>query len=157
MKLYIMRHGHSPSATEAGVPTDAERPLSPLGRQEALAQAQALARAGGKPALILHSPLRRARETAAEAAAALAVAFQPFLSLSNQLGAEDLAQALALPLEKTGELLIVGHQPQIGELSAWLLGRLLDFRPASLAALELDGKPAPGKARLLWAAAPFSS
>ena len=154
MKLYVMRHGHSPSTAESGVASDADRPLSVQGREDARAQARALTQSGGKPALILHSPLRRAVETAAEVSSTLGASARAFPPLSNQLGAEDLAQALAQPLAAAGELLIVGHQPQVGELSAWLVGRLLDFQPASLAALELDGSLSAGAARLLWTGNP---
>jgi phosphohistidine phosphatase SixA len=150
VKLYVMRHGHSPSAAEAKVAGDAERPLSDRGRADVRAQAQALRDAGGKPAVILHSPLRRAAETAAEASAVLGVAARPFGPLANQMGPDDLALELAAPLAKAGELLAVGHQPQVGELCAWLAGRLFEFKPAGLVALELDGAPAAKTARLLF-------
>jgi phosphohistidine phosphatase len=150
MKLFVMRHGHSPSVTESGVQTDAERPLSSQGRKDARAQAEALKKAGGKPALILHSPLRRATETAAEAAAILGVPARVFGPLSNEIGPEELGGALEQPLAEAGEVLAVGHQPQVGELCAWLSGRLYDFKPAGLVGLELPGKPGPKAAKLLF-------
>lgn len=145
-----MRHGHAPSVTEARVATDAERPLSEKGKADARAQAQALKDSGGKPALILHSPLRRAAETAAEAAAVLGVPAKPFAPLENQLGPDDLGRELAAPLAKAGELLAVGHQPQVGELCAWLAGRVFEFRPAGMVALHLEGGLAPNGAILLF-------
>jgi len=154
MKLYVMRHGHSPSTQEAGVTRDADRPLSDKGHADARAQAQRLAEKGERPRLILHSPLRRAVETAREAAAVLGVEAREFEPLSNELGPDDLAERLSEPLKRSQDVLIVGHQPQIGELSAWLCGQLVDFKPAGLAALELPDGPAPRRARLAWAAPP---
>lgn len=145
-----MRHGHSPSCQEAGCATDAERPLSEKGHADARAQAKRLLESGEKPAAILHSPLRRAVETAAEASAVLGVKAVPFLPLSNQLGPEDSAQAISPELARAGSLLVVGHQPQVGELCAYLAGQVVDFKPAGLVALEpSDAALDPKTARLL--------
>jgi phosphohistidine phosphatase SixA len=46
-------------------------------------------------------------------------------------------------------MLAVGHQPQIGEIAALLGKALLEFRPASIVALELGPEP-----RVLWTASP---
>ncbi len=154
MKLYVMRHGHSPSVQEAGVMRDADRPLSDKGHADARSQAKRLADKGERPGLILHSPLRRAVETAREAAAVLGVEARAFEPLSNELGPDDLAAQLARPLSDSGAVLIVGHQPQIGELSAWLCGQLVDFKPAGLAAMELPDGPRAKRGKLAWAAAP---
>ena len=66
MKLYVVRHGHSPSVEESGVATDAERPLSPRGKEDAGALARHMAGQGSCPQIILTSPLRRALATATE-------------------------------------------------------------------------------------------
>lgn len=140
MKLYIMRHGHSPSAQDAGVATDAERPLSEKGRTAAGKTAAEILKRGGKPVRVLHSPLRRAVETAAAATAVLkpAKGSEVYDPLSNIMGAEELFERLRAPLAEAGELLIVGHQPQVGELAALAGGSLYDFKPAGLVVLELE-------------------
>jgi phosphohistidine phosphatase len=150
MKLYILRHGHSPSVTEARVATDAERPLSERGRLNAAKSAEALLARGARPARILNSPLRRAAETAAIAEARLAPAggIDVFKPLGNELPADELFEQLRRPLADSGELLVVGHQPQLGELAALLSGQLLDLRPAGLIALDVPEQGA--KAKLLW-------
>jgi phosphohistidine phosphatase len=154
MKLYVMRHAHAPSIADAGVRSDAERPLSDKGRADARAQAERLAASGAKPRLILHSPLRRAVETAQEAAAVLGVPAQAFIPLANEMGPQDLADRLAPALAEKDEILIVGHQPQVGELAAWLGGQLFDFKPAGVVALEVEGGPAAKTARLIWSRNP---
>lgn len=150
-RLYLMRHGHSPTTMEAGVAKDALRPLSDEGRADARWMASELARMGCAPRLILHSPLLRAVQTAAEAAVVLKPAggreaFQP---LDNTLPADEVARALAERAASFDEVLAVGHQPQIGEL-ALLLGReSFEFRPGTIVALELADEP-----RVLWAMSP---
>jgi len=67
-RLYLMRHGHAPSPSEAGVATEALRPLSEKGRSDARRIAAELVKRGARPALILHSPLARAVQTAQAAA-----------------------------------------------------------------------------------------
>lgn len=150
MKLYILRHGHSPSVTEAKVPSDAQRPLSERGRANAAKSAEELSKRAAKPARLLHSPLLRAVETARIAAQRLSprLGAEVFLPLSNELPADKLYDALRAPLESADELLVVGHQPQLGELAMFLTGHLLDLRPSGLIALDLPDLDKRGE--VLW-------
>jgi phosphohistidine phosphatase len=152
MKFYVLRHGKSPSAAEAGVRHDAERPLSEQGREDIRAAAREIAAKGGAPATIYHSPLKRAVQSAAEAASILkpaggARAFEP---LANQMTGEMLYDHL-LREAKDQEFLAVGHQPQLGEMVAYLTGDIVEIRPGGLVALTTDDK---GKAALLWSKNP---
>lgn len=144
-KLYLMRHGHSPTSAEAGVRTDALRPLSDKGRADARRVAEALLKRGGRPALILHSPLLRAVQTAAAAAAALKSPVEAFVPLDNTLPPQEVLAALQKRADGVDEVLAVGHQPQIGELAALLTDQAFEFRPAGLVAVELGPRP-----RALW-------
>lgn len=154
MKLYLMRHGHSPTVGEAGVARDFDRPLSDEGAAAVRLTAAELNRRGGKPALILHSPLTRAVQTAETAQAALSPkpAIEAFDPLSNVLAPEAVFEKLRPRLAECAELLAVGHQPQIGELAMMLSGKVFDFRPGGLFALELPD--AGGEARILWSFSP---
>lgn len=149
-RLFLMRHGHSLSPSAAGVPHDALRPLSEKGRRDVPLMAAELARREGKPALIVHSPLVRATQTAALAAESLRLDRpEPFQPLDNTLPPDQVLAHLKERGAKTASLLAVGHQPQLGELAA-LLGRtVLDIRPGGLVALELGEEP-----RLLWSLNP---
>ncbi|HVE12784.1 MAG TPA: histidine phosphatase family protein [Elusimicrobiota bacterium] len=151
MKIYLMRHGHSPSALEAGVESDAERPLSKRGREDARRAARHLLARGARPALILVSPLLRARATAAEAAAELRPAppERVFTPLDNRVSGAELLPLLLAEADAE-EVLVVGHQPQLGDAVQSLLDREFHFQPAGVAALECSR----GTARLLWAANP---
>lgn len=144
-KLYLMRHGHSPTSAEAGVKTDAQRPLSDKGRADARRVAEALIKRGARPALILHSPLLRAVQTAAAAAAALKCPAESFVPLDNTLHPQDVIAALRERAADFDEVLAIGHQPQIGEVAALLTGETFEFRPAGLVAVEDGSAP-----RALW-------
>lgn len=152
MKFFILRHGKSPSAAEAGVRHDAERPISDQGRDDIRAAARLVAAKGGSPAVIYHSPLRRAAQSAAEAASVLKPtggtrAFEP---LANQMTGEALYDHL-IRESREQEFLAVGHQPQLGEMVAYLTGQIVEIRPGGLVALATDDK---GKATLLWSKNP---
>lgn len=148
-----MRHGHSPSAAEAGVPGDFERPLSQAGREEAGLMARELARRGARPALILHSPLVRAAQTAREAALWLKPpqGVEAFAPLANELGAEELAVELERRAGGLAEVMAVGHQPQLGELTRHLSRSSFPFRPAGAVTIEVK---AGAPAALLWCCNP---
>ena len=145
-RLYLMRHGHAPTPAEAGVKSDALRPLSAKGLSDAARVAAEIFRRGGRPSRVLHSPLLRAAQTGRAAASALKIPAEAFVPLDNTLPPEE---ALAALLERAGgepELLAVGHQPQIGELAALLVDQIFDIRPAGLVAIQWDPEP-----KLLWA------
>lgn len=149
MKLYLLRHGHSPSIAQAGVASDFLRPLSEAGTKDVERISLELKRRGA-PELILHSPLLRASSSAALAQAVLAPSrgMELFPPLQNELPASELLEALKRRCRDVGEVLAVGHQPQLGELCAHLTGCLRELRPAGLIALELS------PARFLWACSP---
>ncbi|MDP3541320.1 MAG: histidine phosphatase family protein [Elusimicrobiota bacterium] len=153
-RLYLMRHGHSPTTMEAGVSSDALRPLSDLGREDARRMASELARLGCAPGLILHSPLLRAVQTAAEMASVLKPSGgrEIFAPLDNTKPAEEVEIAIAARAAAVDEVLCVGHQPQIGEVAALLAETAFEFRPATIVAVEFTPKP-----RVLWAMSPERS
>lgn len=140
-----MRHGHAPTPAQAGVKSDVLRPLSDKGRRETRLVAEEILKRGGRPSLILHSPLLRAVQTAEVAALALNAAVEPFLALDNTWPAEEVLAALEKRAAADGEPLAVGHQPQIGELAALLTGAIFEIRPAGIVAVEWASRP-----RLLW-------
>jgi len=153
MKIYLLRHGHAPALADAGVAYDADRPLSAAGRGAVRRTISLLLERGARPSLILHSPLRRAAESAREAASALKdqVGIESFEPLSNALPAPELYEELAKRAGSLAEIVAVGHQPQLGELAAYLTGQVLELRAGGLIALEtLDER----KARTLWSSNP---
>lgn len=147
MRLIVMRHGHALSPVEAGVKTDADRPLSATGREEVRKQAGRLLAKGLVPDLILASPLLRAQQTAAELKRVFKdrPRLETYEPLSNQITGADLLRGLVQDGPRPGLVMLVGHMPQLGELAGTVLGAPIGFDTAGTALLELD---AGGRGRL---------
>jgi phosphohistidine phosphatase len=136
MRLWLLRHGEAfPQA-----PTDAERPLTPHGREEVLQSAVQLE---GRPlSAILASPYLRAQQTAELVRQAIgfrgAVGTAPWATPDS-----DVREALSYLDERDdAEILLVSHNPFLGELGGLLMHghrqQPLPMRTASLAELEGD-------------------
>ena len=147
-ELVFMRHGHALSRQEAGFPSDQDRPLSPRGEREAFESAKLLLAAGFAPDRIISSPYLRACRTAEIAAGVFPPAARETARAISDGPAQallDLAQGFYSGSER---VLIVGHQPLIGAVAAYLLGDdPFDLSPAGFVRLKCDG--APGAATLL--------
>ncbi|MFH1723260.1 MAG: phosphohistidine phosphatase SixA [Elusimicrobiota bacterium] len=153
MKLFILRHGRSPSAIDAGVSRDFDRPLSKQGREDVRKTAAHLGRLSGRPTLILASPFIRAQQTAQEVREVLKPApeLRTYEPLSNKMIGMDLYRHIVEDDAGQEETLVVGHQPQLGELATYLTGAFFDLKPGGIIAVQTDDH---GKARVLWSANP---
>lgn len=117
--LIILRHAKS---AWPDVP-DHERPLAPRGRRDAPRAGQWLRDAGRIPDRVLCSTARRARETWQLAASALGRS--PVVTYDQRLYAAQLSDLLRAVAEVPNEvttLLLVGHEPSVGELTLYLAG-----------------------------------
>ena len=139
MLLYLLRHAEAQSAARS----DAARELTPRGLEQARTVAAFCERKGIRPALLLPSPYRRTVQTAEAVAAALKLEGGPQTEKFLESGM-DPESALA-GLQAFGwaqSLLVVGHQPDLGELAAALLGLSdaggLPVSKATLIGLEAD-------------------
>lgn len=140
-ELVFLRHGHALSAREAGVASDAERPLSPLGELEVRRSLERLRAAGFAPDIIIFSPLVRARRTAQIAASAFPAARR---EISAALS-DGPAQAVVDLVEGTrgGSALLVGHQPLLGAVAGFYIGASpLDLSPSGFVRLRRGEPPA---------------
>ena len=131
MRLYLVRHAQA----APGEP-DELRPLTREGREQARALGERLRDEEARPDALLTSPLLRARETGGELARALEVEAEPDERLAPGASVEDIRAAI----EGRGErVVVVGHQPDCGEIAAALTGGPEPPFPAGgLAVLELD-------------------
>jgi phosphohistidine phosphatase len=143
----LIRH-----AEAAEHPVDVLRPLSARGREQTRRLGRLLAREGRfAPEEIWHSPLVRARETAAGLAAELG--FKGAVGERPGLEPEDEADLTAEWLRReTRAVAVVGHEPHLTALVALLAGgnaRALaaGFGKAGALALWPDGKPGPNGPR----------
>ncbi|EWC42498.1 phosphohistidine phosphatase SixA [Pseudomonas stutzeri] len=140
MKLWLLRHGHA----EPRARTDAERNLTEGGRRDVRRSSTFLR---GQPLqAILVSPFHRAQQTADEVRKALGFT-GPCETVSWLTPEADLNEALrGLDQRSESDLLLVTHQPFVGNLAGWLLnghhGDPLPMATASLA--ELEGEAIAG-------------
>jgi phosphohistidine phosphatase len=123
VKLFIMRHGPAEDFSPSG--SDAERDLSPAGRERVRAVAKALQAAGEAPLAIISSPLVRALQTAEIVAAHLETEPRVVVSTRRELcpAGQALTLVSSLRQEKRRRVMLVGHEPDVSSLTSSLLGR----------------------------------
>ena len=154
MRLLLIRHADAGDSDSARYRDDRERPLSPLGEREHAAVAAALVRLDLGITHVLSSPLVRARQTAEITAQALGVASVTLVdALGDRFSPDEvLAELGALP--STASVACVGHEPTISGFAATLLDAVghvrLAFAKGAVMALECQGCPVAGSARLVF-------
>ena len=144
MKLWILRHGEAqPHARR-----DAERELTAHGREQVLHSAAQLL---GEPLdCILVSPYVRAQQTAELVRKALG--FTSELIVVPWLTPDSEPKYAMSKLPDSGHVLLVTHQPFVGDLISLLqFGHLREPQPMHTASLaELEGEwPLAGSMKLL--------
>ena len=156
--LYVMRHGIAEDASRDG--SDAERALTEEGIRKTTQVAEGLKALEVRIDAVISSPLRRAEETARIAARILVPDLEVELTplLAGGIAAERIAGGLRPP-KRAGSILLVGHQPDLGELASYLLTGSphtapLPFKKAGVAAIEVDGLPPRSTGVLHWFATP---
>ncbi len=135
MNLYILRHADAD--TEAA--TDAARPLSEKGEEQARKVAQFCRAHGIQPGVIFASPLVRAQQTAKPMAKELNVEITTARWLACGASPEEIFTGLAA-LENVSAVMLVGHEPDLGNLIAHLVGAVsgsIHVRKASLTLVEV--------------------
>lgn len=139
-----MRHGEAGRAA-----SDAERRLTTAGRDVVTQHARRLITTGFRPGIIVSSPLVRARETAAlvkEAAfpdARLAVD-DALIPGGVPWRVLELVMSHGMSLadnEGDADILLVGHQPLIGNLVAGLTGQLVSIQPGTILGVTMRSGP----------------
>jgi len=130
MRLYLCRHAKA----GPGEP-DAARELAAEGHEQARVLGELLAARDDAPALVLSSPLVRARQTAE----AIAKATGAPLRIEQRLAPGATAAALLAALSgEPGPVATVGHQPDCSEIAVALTGDDPGFPVAGMAVIELE-------------------
>ncbi len=139
MRIYLVRHGDAVPEEDAG--SDRDRWLSPRGREAARILGRLLRETRVEPDAIVCSPLPRAVQTAELIAASI--------DYIGHIESWRCLEPSAQPRVAAGQLatlgnsvIVVGHEPSISALGAFLLGRpsFPPFRTAQCCAIE-DNKP----------------
>jgi len=159
MDVYLVRHAIAFEHDPAAWPDDRERPLTPQGDKRFRQAARGLRSLVPTVEVVLSSPLVRAWQTAA--------ILQERAGWPQPLRFDQLepgrppADALAAlqPHASAGSLALVGHEPSLHELAAYLLSGdpnslQLVFRKGGAAHLVFPESLAAGAAELHWLLAP---
>ncbi len=138
-------------------PDDSKRPLTSEGIARLRKEAKALEGLGVSFDQILSSPLVRARQTADVFAEELKgkppIANTDALTPAGSPGA--VIQELAKHMRKAS-IALVGHEPNMGELAAFLIGAKvpLPFKKGAICRIDFSVFPPKGKGELCWFVTP---
>jgi phosphohistidine phosphatase len=157
MELYLIRHAEAAPAGENGV-SDEDRPLTACGEAQAAALAKALRSHGVELRLLLTSPLLRARQTAEELLRQWPEPrpdFRVYQELT--LGGKRRRLLRALREQGADKVAVVGHEPELGVLAAYLLGSKklhITLDKAAVAFLHCNAGLQKGDGQLVWLLTP---
>jgi phosphohistidine phosphatase len=158
MDLYLVRHARTFRKDPDRWPHDSRRPLTPEGEEEFRLAAHGLARIVPRVDVILSSPHQRTWQTAeilSELDSWPAPEPSPVLRASSR---QSSPEKVTLALEDYADaksVAVVGHQPRLQELAAYLLcgegdGMRIRISKGSVTRISFDGAPAPGTGKLHW-------
>lgn len=156
IELYLVRHG---IAAERGpaFPDDSKRPLVQKGVSRLRKEAAGLNELGVTFDVVLTSPLTRARQTAELLAEALPgrPPVQTMESLSPGSSYATFAEELSKHARRS-RIACVGHEPDLGQLAARLIGarRPIEFKKGAVCRIDLDSLPLTGPGHLRWFVTP---
>jgi len=118
MELIVWRHAEAEDSSP-----DVTRKLTPKGEKQAQKMAAWLKARIEKPVRILVSPAVRTQQTAT----ALSAKFETTVEVGINASAERILRAAGWP-DAEGTIIIVGHQPTVGQVAAMLLtGQEIDW------------------------------
>ena len=151
-ELYLVRHA---VAAERGDdwPDDTKRPLTADGTSRFRDAVDGLVWLGVGMDEIFTSPLVRARQTADLLAAGLAE-HPPVKTIDELAPGSEVKEVIASLVKrvKRRRVGIVGHEPELGELAATLVGapRALPFRKGGVCRIDVDGLDSSRAGILIW-------
>jgi len=154
--IYLIRHA---IAAERGPkwPDDSVRPLTHDGEARMRQVVRGLRKLDTKIALVMTSPFVRAVDTAKIVVDGLSP--QPDLITLPALapGAPPSRVIAAIvPHGRRDAIALVGHEPDLGELAAWLLGARtpVQFKKGGVCRIDLTEWPPNQGGQLVWLATP---
>jgi len=154
-ELYIMRHGIAATRDVSSAMDDAKRALTSEGKQKMCEIAARLVRAGLELDWIVSSPLVRAAETAEIVAEVIGT--KPPMDFCDALRPGGAPEALIAFLAKRANrrrVLVVGHEPDLGELAARLIGAgrnaNMPFKKGGCCLITFGAFPPKSPGRLAW-------
>lgn len=156
MKLIVVRHALAFDRDAKRWPDDSQRPLTKRGAEKFRRAAAGLVKLVPDVALCLTSPFRRASRTAELLEQAGWPKAKMLHELEPGVDPDIVANALA-KLKSRGPIAIVGHEPALSELTAYLLGQPsppFEYRKGGAAMVEFDDAITRAGGVLKWLATP---
>jgi phosphohistidine phosphatase len=154
-EIYLVRHG---LAAERGKkwPDDSQRPLTHKGRARMRQVTSGLQALGVELDLVLTSPLVRARQTADLVHKGLGVSAPVEETLMLAPGGPPAALIELLRKKKAKRVALVGHEPDLGQLAAFLIGARapLVFKKGGVCRIDFEKLPPVPPGHLVWFALP---
>jgi phosphohistidine phosphatase len=152
VRLHLLRHAHA-GESFAWAGDDALRPLTKKGRQQCERLGRFLDEHDIRPDVIVSSPKVRALQTAELVAMALGMTVRTDDRLAGDFGRQELWALL----DELGarEPMLVGHDPDLSELLAYLVDAGgLTMRKGALATVDLVTRIGDGEGHLRWLVPP---
>ena len=160
MLLYLLRHAPAESRDARRWPDDALRPLAVDGMERMRLAARGMDALGLSFDLIFTSSYMRARQTADIVSRRFPdVPLVEHRALIPEMGIDAIRAMLRAAPGPLSSVLLVGHEPDLGELACALLsgetGAWLPLKKGGLVCLELERLDiVPSPTRLCWAVPP---
>ena len=159
MDLYLVRHAEAFPLGHDGIQDDRDRPLTELGKEQANKIAEAFTIQGITIPIILTSPLTRAEETAAILAMKWKLPPESFVFCESLSPAGKRRHiAATINHHSPNAVALVGHEPDLGLLAAWLIGSKqarIAFAKGGVALIRVkEGEVKKGCGKLIWMLTP---
>jgi phosphohistidine phosphatase len=156
LELYLVRHGIAENRGEDW-PDDSKRPLTNGGIAKLRKQARGLVALDVTFDQIISSPLVRTRQTADVLAEV--VKGKPPITTTDALAPAGTPAAVIQEIgrhARKARLALVGHEPNLGELAAQLIGAKapLEFKKGGICRIDFDVLPPKGVGALRWFVTP---
>jgi phosphohistidine phosphatase len=152
LELYLIRHG---IAAERGdeYPDDSKRPLTSAGMSKLREAAKGLNELDVSFNVIISSPLVRTKQTAEIVAGTLKE--KPPVVTSDALAPAGTPAGVVQELArhaKQARIALVGHEPNLGELAARLIGAKspIEFKKGAICRIDFEVLPPKGVGQLRW-------
>jgi phosphohistidine phosphatase len=155
--IYLIRHAIAFDRDPRRWPDDRQRPLTHKGGARMREVMAGLRAFGVELDLVITSPLVRAAQTADIVIAGLEKT--PALEVSDALAPGQRPAAVVKVIgdhAKTPRIGLIGHEPGLGELAAWLVGakQPFAFKKGGVACIHVATLPIAGPGQLQWLATP---
>jgi phosphohistidine phosphatase len=155
MDLYVIRHAWAGQYGDPQWPDDSHRPLTDEGKTRFARVVATLAQRGLAPGIIASSPMVRCLQTARILSEGLS-GERPVVELEELLPGSQLDGLLRWTAKKAAEydqIAWVGHAPDVGQLTAELIGfseGCIRFSKGAVAAVRFYDAIQAGQGELRW-------